>query len=86
MSEKRLMMTEEEVRKRTKELLQKTPDDLITSYMFQEQEVKRLNNIIKEAREYIEKEKMYYEDNFTNEDIVKTKLLLEILDKADKGE
>lgn len=44
----RLMMSEEECRKRIKELLQIPKEDLLTNYMFQEQEIKRLNNIINE--------------------------------------
>ena len=47
----RLMKTEEEVRQRTKELLQLRPEDLITQYMFQEQEIERLNNIIEKLEQ-----------------------------------
>ena len=45
----RLMMSEEECRKKIKELLQIPKEDLLTKYMFQEQEIERLNNIINEA-------------------------------------
>ena len=44
----RLMMSEEKCRKKVKELLQIPKEDLLTKYMFQEQEIERLNNKIKE--------------------------------------
>ena len=44
----RLIMSEEECRKKIKELLQIPKEDLLTKYMFQEQEIERLNNIINE--------------------------------------
>ena len=52
----RLMMSEEECRKKVKELLQIPKEDLLTKYMFQEQEIERLNNIINECAEEILKE------------------------------
>lgn len=52
----RLMMSEEECRKKVKELLQIPKEDLLTKYMFQEQEIERLNNIISECAEEILKE------------------------------
>jgi len=42
----RLMMSEEECRKKIKELLQIPKEDLLTKYMFQEQEIERLNNLV----------------------------------------
>ena len=58
---KRLMMSEEECRKRIKELLQIPKEDLLTNYMFQEQEINRLNNIINELEKYLK-------SNFWNDD------------------
>ena len=49
----RLMMFEEECRKKVKELLQIPKEDLLTKYMFQEQEIERLNNIINELEKLI---------------------------------
>ena len=60
----RLMKTEEEVRQRTKELLQLRPEDLITQYMFQEQEIERLNNII----EKLEQENAVLKTQVVNKD------------------
>lgn len=48
----RLMMSEEECRKKVKELLQIPKEDLLIKYMFQEQEIERLNNIIKSLFDY----------------------------------
>ena len=45
------------------------------------QEIERLNNIIKEAREYIEEMQVY--DYEFNEYVVQVKELLEILDKGE---
>jgi predicted glycosyltransferase len=58
------MKTEEEVRQRTKELLQLRPEDLITQYMFQEQEIERLNNII----EKLEQENAVLKTQVVNKD------------------
>lgn len=56
----RLMMSEEECRKKVKELLQIPKEDLLTKYMFQEQEIERLNNVIHEIEEYThERIKLY---------------------------
>ena len=41
-----LMMSEEECRKKIKELLRIPKEDLLTKYMFQEQEIERLNNLV----------------------------------------
>lgn len=49
----RLMKTEEQVRVRAKELLQLPPEDLITKYMFQEQEIERLNKTLEDIDTYI---------------------------------
>lgn len=51
----RLMMSEEEVRERAKELLNMPREELITNHLFLQQENQRLEEVIKEAREYIEK-------------------------------
>ena len=40
------MMSEEECRKKIKELLRIPKEDLLTKYMFQEQEIERLNNLV----------------------------------------
>lgn len=42
----RLMMTEEEARNRAKELLNESQADLITKYMFLEQQVKKQKEVI----------------------------------------
>lgn len=55
----RLMMSEEETRKRAKELLSENQADLITKYMFLEQQVKKQKEVIDKAIEYIDKE-IYY--------------------------
>ena len=49
----RLMMTEEEARNRAKELLNENQVDLITKYMFLEQQCKKQKEIIDKAIEYI---------------------------------
>lgn len=51
----RLMMTEEEARNRAKELFNENQADLITKYMFLEQQVKKQKEVIDKAIEYIEK-------------------------------
>ena len=48
-----LMMSEEEVRNRAKELLNENQVDLITKYMFLEQQCKKQKEIINKAIEYI---------------------------------
>ena len=57
----RLMMSEEEVRNRVKELLNENQEDLIIKYMFLEQQCKKQKEVIDKAIEYIEKE--YYSKN-----------------------
>lgn len=49
----RLMMSEEEARNRAKELLKETQVDLITQYMFLEQQCKKQKEVIDKAIEYI---------------------------------
>ena len=49
----RLMMTEEEARKRAKELLNENQVDLITKYIFLEQQCKKQKEVIDKAIEYI---------------------------------
>ena len=50
----RLMMSKEEVRNRVKELLNENQVDLITKYMFLEQQCKKQQEIIDKAIEYVE--------------------------------
>lgn len=45
----RLMMSEEEVRNRTKELLNESQEDLIIKYMFLEQQCKKQKEVINKA-------------------------------------
>ena len=51
----RLMMSEEEARNRAKELLNENQVDLITKYMFLEQQCKKQKEVIDKAIEYINK-------------------------------
>ena len=48
-----LMMSEEEARNRAKELLNENQVDLITKYMFLEQQCKKQKEVIDKAIEYI---------------------------------
>ena len=68
----RLMMTEEEARNRAKELLNENQVDLLTKYMFLEQQCKKQKEVIDKAIKYLE------ESNRDNFDFSKA-LLLEIL-------
>ena len=54
----RLMMSKEEARNRAKELLNENQVDLITKYMFLEQQCKKQKEVIDNTIEYINK----YED------------------------
>ena len=54
----RLMMTDEEARNRAKELLNENQVDLITKYMFLEQQCKNQKEVIDKAIEYIEENKL----------------------------
>lgn len=59
--DKRLMMSKEEARNRAKELLNENQVDLITKYMFLEQQVQKQKEVIDRAIEYIkEKQKIQY--------------------------
>ena len=49
----RLMMSEEEARNRAKELLKETQVDLITQYMFLEQQCKKQKEVIDKAKELL---------------------------------
>ena len=49
----RLMMSKEEARNRAKELLKENQVDLITKYMFLEQQCKKQKEVIDKAIEYI---------------------------------
>ena len=52
----RLMMSKEEARNRAKELLNENQVDLITKYMFLEQQCKRQKEVFDKAINYIVKE------------------------------
>lgn len=52
----RLMMSKEETRKRAKELLNENQVDLITKYMFLEQQCKKQKEVINKVINYIVKE------------------------------
>lgn len=76
--EERLMMSKEEARNRAKELLNENQVDLITKYMFLEQQVKK-------QKEVIEKIKTRYIDYYgttkeVNDDYVLRNVLKEISD------
>lgn len=49
----RLMMSEEEARNRAKELLKENQVDLITKYMFLEQQVKKQKEVINKVNKYL---------------------------------
>ena len=53
--EERLMMSEEEARNRAKELLNENQVDLITKYMFLEQQCKNQKEVIDKAIEFTNK-------------------------------
>ena len=60
----RLMMSKEEARNRAKELLNENQVDLITKYMFLEQQCKKQKEVINNAIEHINKYesiRAYYE-------------------------
>lgn len=50
----RLMMSEEEIRKRAKELLNENQADLIIKYMFLEQQCKKQKEVIDKVVKYID--------------------------------
>ena len=71
----RLMMTEEEARNRAKELFNENPVDLITKYMFLEQQCKK-------QKEVIDKAICYVQENTCWE--LRTSKLLDILKAVNK--
>ena len=71
----RLMMTEEEARNRAKELFNENPVDLITKYMFLEQQCKK-------QKEVIDKAICYVQENTCWE--LRTSKLLDILKEVNK--
>lgn len=79
----RLMMSKEETRNRAKELLNENQVDLITKYMFLEQQVKKQKEVIDKAIEYILEcsinEKGHINVNLSSEEVGK---LLDILNGA----
>ena len=87
----RLMMSEEEARKRAKELLNENQVDLITKYMFLEQQCKKQKEVIDNIIEHINKYesiRAYYEyidedgyDEYNCDEDFK-KELLDILDEV----
>ena len=64
--EERLMMSKEEARNRAKELLNENQVDLITKYMFLEQQCKKQKEVIDKVAEYIEKHIKYECDDAYN--------------------
>ena len=88
----RLMMSKEEARNRAKELLNENQVDLITKYMFLEQQVKKQKEVIDNTIEYINKYesiRAYYEyidedgyDEYNCDEDFK-KELLDILDEVE---
>ena len=57
----RLIMGEEEARNRVKELLNESQEDLITKYMFLEQQAKKQKEVIDRAIEYINSQMTSYD-------------------------
>ena len=77
----RLMMSEEEARNRAKELLKETQVDLITKYMFLEQQCKKQKEVIDKAmdiiNDYLKEDYSIYTENEMEVDlIVKLKNML----------
>ena len=72
----RLMMTEEEARNRAKELLNENQVDLLTKYMFLEQQCKKQKEVIDKALKYIVKETKSMPTNGCK---IRLKKLLDIL-------
>ena len=88
----RLMMSKEEARNRAKELLNENQVDLITKYMFLEQQCKKQKEVINNAIEHINKYESIrayyeyidedgYEEYNCDEDFKKE--LLDILDEVE---
>ena len=84
-----LMMSEEEARNRAKELLNENQVDLITKYMFLEQQCKKQKEINQKAIEYI-KERFYFNEETGEYALLHTfdkcnvKELLDILNEVSK--
>lgn len=78
----RLMMSEEEVRNRSKELLNEDQVDLITKYIFLEQQCKKQREVINKATNWTIK----YQTEWCQEDevIKDLKQLLDILNEVSK--
>lgn len=77
----RLMMSEEEARNRTKELLNENQVDLITKYMFLEQQCKKQKEVIDKAKSLNhEISHIIYED-FLEENIIGSKFLYKRIKK-----
>ena len=85
----RLMMSEEEARNRAKELLNENQVDLITKYMFLEQQCQKQKEINQKAIEYI-KERFYFNEETGEYSLLHTfdkcnvKELLDILNEVSK--
>lgn len=60
----RLMLSKEEARKRAKELFNENQADLITKYMFLEQQVKKQKEVIDKAIEYINNHDLTCNENW----------------------
>lgn len=79
----RLMMSEEEIRKRAKELLNENQADLIIKYMFLEQQAKKQKEVIDKLKRYINGclEVSPIEDRSVTDDVLdkEFKYLLKIL-------
>ena len=84
-----LMMSEEEARNRAKELLNENQVDLITKYMFLEQQCQKQKEINQKAIEYI-KERYYFNEENEEYALLHTfdkcnvKELLDILNEVSK--
>ena len=70
----RLMMTEEEARNRAKELLNENQVDLITKYMFLEQQCKKQKEVIDKItdiiNDYLKEEYSIYAENEIEVDLI----------------
>lgn len=79
----RLMMSEEEIRKRAKELLNENQADLIIKYMFLEQQAKKQKEVTDKLKRYINGclEVSPIEDRSVTDDVLdkEFKYLLKIL-------
>ena len=80
----RLMMSEEEARNRAKELLNENQVDLITKYMFLEQQCKKQKEVIDKAIEWVKDWRHGANDWF--EEDSKPSELLDILNEVTNNE